>query len=47
MQGAESCLPSAVFPMRHPDMLIGRPEPSEYPEVSDWSEYACDTQTWD
>ena len=40
-------IPVARFSMRTPEMLIGNPEKSPYPEVHTEQEYARDTTTWD
>ena len=37
----------AVFPMKHPEMLIGTPEHSGLPEPIKDLVFARDTQTWD
>ncbi len=41
------CIPVSSFPMKNPEMLIGNPEKSPYPEVHTEQEYARDTITWD
>jgi hypothetical protein len=47
MDGAQSTAAQAVFPMQHPEMQIGNPPASVYPEVNGDMEYARDTRTWD
>ena len=45
---AETVLPNiATFPMKKPEMQIGQPEVTDFPETGTESEFARNTQTWD
>ena len=48
MQGQDMTgIPFTGFPLKRPQMQIGRPEQTEYPAAEHESEFCCDTQTWD
>ena len=44
---AENLQNIAVFPMKKPEMQIGKPETVNSPDVKDECEYARNDATWD